>query len=301
MGGAGWSYAGDAARDDTSLAAMRRAIDGGVTWVDTAPTYGRGHSEELIARVCRELGSARPFVFTKCGRHWDAPDANPYSDLRPASIRRDVEGSLRRVGLDCLDLVQIHWPEPPGGTEIEEAWGGMLRLVEDGLARAVGVCNFDVGLLERCRAIGPVATLQTPLSLIVRSATEGLLDWCAAHSVGVLAYSPMQVGLLTDAFTSGHVQNFAEDDWRKHDPEFNGRRLERNLALRDALRPIAREHSTTVAAVAVAWVLAWPQVTGAIVGASRADQVDGWLPALDLVLSPKDLERIAETLSALDT
>lgn len=299
MGGAGWSYTGDGARDETSLAAARRALEDGVTWVDTAPTYGQGHSEELIGRLCRQLGGARPLVFTKCGRHWDTPNANPYSDLRPAAIRRDVEGSLRRLGLDCLDLVQIHWPEPPGGTEIEDAWAGMLRLVEAGLARAAGVCNFDIGLLERCEAIGHVASLQTPLSLIVRGATDGLLDWCAAHSVCVLAYSPMQVGLLTDSFTPERVSRFASDDWRKEDPQFRGRALERNLALRDALRPIAREHSTTVAAVAVAWVLAWPQVTGAIVGATRPEQVDGWLPAMDLALTPQDMERIAEALGAL--
>jgi aryl-alcohol dehydrogenase-like predicted oxidoreductase len=299
MGGAGWSYTGGAEQDATSLATVRRALDGGVTWIDTAPTYGRGHSEELVGRLCRELGGSRPLVFTKCGRHWDGPDSKPYSDLRPASVRADVEASLRRLGLDCIDLVQIHWPEPPGGTEIEETWGGMLRLVDDGLVRAAGVCNFDVRLLERCEAVGHVATLQTPLSLIVRGATEGLLDWCAAHGVGVLAYSPMQVGLLTDSFTPEHVRRFAADDWRKEHREFNGARLERNLALRDGLRPIAEEHSTTVAAVAVAWVLSWPQVTGAIVGASRPGQVDGWLPAMQLMLEPADLARISMAVGQL--
>lgn len=299
MGGPAWAFTGTPERDETSLAAARRALDLGVTWIDTAPTYGGGHSEELAGRLCRELGASRPLVFTKCGRRWDGPAAQPYSDLRPAAIRADCEASLRRLALDCVDLLQIHWPEAAGGTDIEETWGGMLRLVDEGKARAVGVCNFDVALLERCEAVGHVATLQTPLSLIARGATAGLLEWCASHDVAVLAYSPMQVGLLTDSFSAEHVRSLDADDWRRSDPEFTSPRLERNLALRDALRPIALEHSTTVAAVAVAWVLSWPQVTGAIVGASRPDQVDGWIGALELTLGPRDLDAIAAALRGL--
>ena len=296
MGGPGWAFEGTEQRDAESLAALRHAVDRGVTWVDTAPTYGRGHSEELVGRLCGELGGARPLVFTKCGRRWDAPGAKPYSDLRPAAIRSDCEASLRRLGLDSIDLLQIHWPEAPANTPIEESWGAMLRLVEEGKARAVGACNFDESLLARCEAVGHVSTLQIPLSLIVRGATTGLLDWCAKRSIGVLAYSPMQVGLLTDSFTPERIAQLDESDWRRTHPEFTSPKLERNLALRDALRPIAREHSTTVAAVAVAWVLSWPQVTGAIVGASEPRQVDGWIGAAKLGLTRADRQEIDAAL-----
>jgi aryl-alcohol dehydrogenase-like predicted oxidoreductase len=296
MGGPGWRYAGSAERDHISVGALLHAIDGGVNWVDTAPTYGRGHSEELVGRAIRQAGR-RPMVFTKCGRRWDSPEATPYSDLRPAAIRHDCEASLRRLKVDAIDLLQVHWPEAPETTPLEDSWAEMLRLVEEGKVRAAGVCNFGVELLERCEAVGHVTSLQTPLSLIKRGATDGLLQWCAEHGVGVLAYSPMQVGLLTDSFTAQRVAEFGADDWRTRDPEFLPPRLDRNLALRDALRPIAVAHGTTVSAVAVAWVLSWPQVTGAIVGASSAAQVDGWIDASDLVLSPADLDRIGAALS----
>ncbi len=298
MGGVGWSYTGTPDRDERSLGALRRALDGGVTWVDTGPTYGRGHSEELIGRLCRERGAARPMVFTKCGRRWDAPDARPYSDLRPASIRADCEASLRRLGIDAIDLLQIHWPGDLNGTEIEESWGAMLRLVEEGKIRAAGVCNFDTALLARCEVVGHVASLQTPISLIVRDATGGLLDLCATHGIAVLAYSPMQVGLLTDLFSAESLAALDVEDWRRTHPEFTSPRLERNLALRDALRPIAREHSTTTGAIAIAWVLSRPAVTGAIVGASSAEQVEGWIGADDVRLSQRDHERIAEAVRA---
>jgi aryl-alcohol dehydrogenase-like predicted oxidoreductase len=296
MGGPGWSYDGSAEHDQTSVDALLGAIDGGVNWVDTAPTYGRGHCEELLGRAIRQA-RRRPMVFTKCGRHWDSPDATPYSDLRPAAIRSDCEASLRRLALDVIDLLQIHWPEADEKTPLEESWGEMLRLVDEGKVRAAGVCNFGVDLLERCEAVGHITSLQTPLSLIKRGATGGLLQWCAEHDVGVLAYSPMQVGLLTDSFTPQRVAEFAADDWRARDIEFLPPRLGRNLALRDALKPIAAAHDATVSAVAVAWVLSWSQVTGAIVGASSRVQVDGWIAASELRLSPTDLDQIASALS----
>lgn len=295
-GGPGWSYTGSAERDTKSLEALLHAFDSGVNWVDTAPTYGRGHSEELVGRAIRQA-TQRPMVFTKCGRHWDSPEAKPYSDLRPAAIRKDCEASLRRLKVDAIDLLQVHWPEAPEATPLEDSWGEMVRLVDEGKVRAVGVCNFGIDLLERCEAVGHINSLQTPLSLIRREATGGLLQWCADHGVGVLAYSPMQVGLLTDSFTPQRVAELSADDWRTRDPEFLPPRLERNLAIRDALRPIAAAHGTTVSAVAVAWVLSWPQVTGAIVGASSREQVDGWIEASDVVLSPDDLAQMAAALN----
>lgn len=297
IGGPGWNYTGTAQRDEESIRAILYAIDRGVTWIDTAPVYGNGHSEELVGRALQMIRGERPLVFTKCGRAWDGPDASPRSDLSPSAIRTGCEASLRRLGVDVIDLLQFHWPDRDTGVPVEDSWAEMLRLVEEGKIRAAGVCNFDEQLLERCEAVGHVTSLQTPLSLIVRESAGGLIQWCAAHGVGVIAYSPMQVGLLTDSFTAAQVERFDPRDWRRRHPEFLSPRLEHNLALRDALRPIARAHSTTVAAIAVAWTLSWPQVTGAIVGARTPDQVDGWIDAAAVNLSERDLSAVAAALA----
>jgi aryl-alcohol dehydrogenase-like predicted oxidoreductase len=264
IGGSGWDYSGGSERDATSVAAMVHAFESGVNWVDTAPTYGQGHSEELVGRAVR-LAAEKPLVFTKCGRRWDGPGAKPRSDLRPSSIRSDCEAALRRMRLEAIDLLQIHWPEEPDSTPLEESWGELLLLVQEGRIRAAGVCNFDVARLARCHAVGDIHSLQTPLSLIARDSAAELLDWCVPNGTGVLVYSPMHVGLLTDSFRPTDVDRLEQDDWRRSHPEFQAPRINRNLALRDALRPIAAAHSTTVAAVAVAWALSWRGVTGAIV------------------------------------
>ena len=277
---------------------MLHAFDQGVNWVDTAPVYGQGHSEELVGRAVKLIRSERPLVFTKCGRHWDGPDLPSRSDLRPAAIRADCEASLHRLGLDVIDVLQFHWPDKETGVPVEESWGELRRLVEEGKVRAAGVCNFNEQLLERCEAVGHVDSLQTPLSLIARDSAGGLLQWCAAHDTAVIVYSPMQVGLLTDSFAADQIDQFGAEDWRRTHPDFQPPNLERNLALRDALRPIADAHSTTVAAIAVAWTLAWPQVTGAIVGARTAEQVDGWIDGATITLSGSDLDAIAAALVA---
>ena len=296
IGGAGWAYTGTAERNEESVAAMLHAFHLGVGWIDTAPVYGHGHSEELVGRALRRIDGRRPLVFTKCGRRWDAPDQPSRSDHRPASIRADVDASLRRLGIDAIDLIQFHWPDLDSGTPVEEAWGELLRLVDEGKCRAAGVCNFDVDLLERCEAVGHVTSLQTPFSLVARDSAAVLLPWCASHGTAVIVYSPMLVGLLTDSFTPARVQSMDREDWRRGHREFQSPRLERNLMLRDALSPIARAHSTSVAAVAVAWTLSWPQVTGAIVGASTRQQVDGWIDGATLRLSAQDLDTIAEAI-----
>jgi aryl-alcohol dehydrogenase-like predicted oxidoreductase len=293
IGGPGWSFTGSADRDAHSVAAMLHAFERGVNWVDTAPVYGRGHSEELVGRALKLIRGDRPMVFTKCGRRWDHPDRAARSDLRPSSIRADCEASLKRLGVDFIDLLQFHWPDHDTGVPIEESWGELLRLVEEGKVRAAGVCNFDVALLEQCEAVGHVDSLQTPLSLIARESAGGLLQACAEHQTSAIVYSPMQVGLLTDSFKPDLVESFESGDWRRRDPEFLPPNLQRNLSLRDALRPIATAHSTTVAAVAVAWTLAWPQVTGAIVGARTSEQVDGWIDGALITLSERDLDAIA--------
>jgi aryl-alcohol dehydrogenase-like predicted oxidoreductase len=300
IGGGGWAFGWGPQDDGASLAAMRHAVGLGVNWIDTAAVYGLGHSEEVVGRLLRELpASERPLVFTKCGLVWDDAQrmAEPRRVLRPDSIRAECEASLRRLGVEHIDLYQFHWPDE-SGTAVEDSWDTMLRLVEEGKVRAAGVSNFGVDLLERCQARGHVDSLQPPFSLIRRAAAGLEIPWAASYGTGVICYSPMQSGLLTDGFDARRVTAFSRGDWRRRSPEFQPPRLARNLALRDALRPIARRHETTVSAVAVAWTLAWPGVTGAIVGARSPEQVDGWVPAAALALTAVDVEEIATAVKA---
>jgi aryl-alcohol dehydrogenase-like predicted oxidoreductase len=278
--------------DDESTAALHRAFDAGVSWVDTAPIYGLGHSEQIVGQVVRERGEG-VLVFTKCGRRWDAGQDSVVTDLRPASIRFELQQSLKRLGRDHVDLYQFHWPDTTTGTPVEESWTTMAELVQEGSVRWVGVSNFTVDLLERCERIRHVDSLQPPLSLLNRGALRDLLPWCEAHGTGVIAHSPLQSGLLSGAFDAEGAARLAEGDWRRHNPAFSEPRLSANLALTDRLRPIAERHGVEVAAVAVAWVLEQPAVTGAIVGVRRPSQLDAWLAAGSLRLDAHDLEEIA--------
>jgi len=299
IGGGGWAFSWGPQDDAASLAAMHRAIELGINWIDTAAVYGLGHSEEVVGRFLRELPwGDRPLVFTKCGLAWDENNrmVPPRRVLRSESIRAECEASLRRLGVEHIDLYQFHWPDE-AGTPLEDSWGEMGRLIEDGKVRAAGVSNFDVDLLQRCEALRHVDSLQPPFSLIRRETAGNQLPWCAEHRTGVICYSPMQSGLLTDSFSAEQVAKFAADDWRRRAPEFQEPRLSRNLALRDALRPIARRHDTKLSAVAVAWTLAWPGVTGAIVGARSPQQVDGWIGAATLQLTSRDLGEIASAIN----
>jgi aryl-alcohol dehydrogenase-like predicted oxidoreductase len=298
LGGGGWAYGWGPQDDNASIATMRHALDLGINWIDTAAIYGLGHSEEVVGRLLRELpASERPLVFTKCGliSYEHNPMAEPGRVLKPQSIRRECEASLRRLGVERIDLYQFHWPDA-GGTPIEDSWEEMVRLIEQGKVRMGGVSNFDVSFLERCEAIRHVDSLQPPFSLIRRDAAASEIPWCAEHGTGVICYSPMQSGLLTDNFSAARIAQLAPDDWRRRSPEFQEPNLSRNLALRNALRPIAERHDTTVSAVAVAWTIAWPGVTGAIVGARSPEQVDGWIDAATIKLTPTDLEKIADAI-----
>ncbi|HEX6534600.1 MAG TPA: aldo/keto reductase [Gemmatimonadaceae bacterium] len=298
IGGGGWAFGWGPQDDGASLDTMRHALELGINWIDTAAVYGLGHSEEVVGRLLRELGPGdRPFVFTKCGLVWDEhhPMAPARRILTPESIVRECDASLRRLGIERIDLYQFHWPDETG-TPVEDSWEAMTRLVEGGKVRAIGVSNFDVALLERCEAMRHVDSLQPPFSVIRRDVAARELPWCADHDTGVICYSPMQSGLLTDGFSTARVHQLAEDDWRRRSPEFQPPRLERNVALRDALRPIAERHGTTVSSVAVAWTLAWPGVSGAIVGARAPTQVDGWVRAASLELEAEDLDDIARAI-----
>ena len=300
VGGGGWSFAWGPQDDEESIAAIRHAVSLGINWIDTAAVYGLGHSEEVVGRAVRGLPAGdRPYIFTKCGLTWD--DANPMTpsrrELSPMAIRHGCEDSLRRLGVERIDLFQFHWPDETD-IPVEESWAVMESLVAQGKVRAIGVSNFDVALLDRCEAQRHVDSLQPPFSLVRRDAGASQIPWCLAHQTGVVVYSPMQSGLLTDTFSTERVAAFAADDWRRRAPEFQPPRLERNLALRDALRPLARRRGVTVGALAAAWTIAWPGVTGAIVGARSASQVDGWIAAADLRLDAGELDEVAFAIAA---
>jgi aryl-alcohol dehydrogenase-like predicted oxidoreductase len=299
IGGGGWSYGWGPQDDNDSIAAMNHAADLGINWIDTAAVYGLGHSEEVVGRFLKQRkGADRPYVFTKCGLVGNPKDR--MKDAKrissPQSIRRECEASLKRLGVERIDLYQIHRSDEETGTTVEESWRMMVQLKEEGKVGAIGVSNFDVSQLRRIEPLHHVDSLQPPFSLIRRDEAASEIPWCRANRTGVIVYSPMQSGILTETFSAERVQQMADDDWRKRSANFQTPKLEKNIALRNALRPIAQRHDTTVSSVAIAWTLAWPGVTGAIVGARSPQQIDGWIDAAKLDLSADDLDEITRAV-----
>jgi aryl-alcohol dehydrogenase-like predicted oxidoreductase len=293
IGGSGWQFAWGAQDDDDSIAAIHRALELGVNWIDTAAVYGLGHSEEVVARALKSWAGAKPYIFTKCGLRWDE-QGNVQKVLQADSICREVEDSLRRLAVETIDLYQIHWPPDPDSPELEEGWSILAALQRQGKVRWIGVSNFDVKQMRRAQGISPITSLQPPYSLINRGVEEDILPYCLREDVGVIAYSPMASGLLTGAMTRERIAKLPQDDWRSRDPEFTEPRLSRNLQLVERLREIAKRHGRSPGEVAIAWTLRNPAVTGAIVGARNARQVDGVMRAGELVLSDKDISEIEE-------
>ena len=296
VGGGDWMFGWGPQDDQDSVDAILHAVDRGINWVDTAAAYGIGHSEDIVGRALRSLPEGeRPYVFTKCGlvHRGDDRMAGPARSGEASSIRAEVDASLRRLRVERIDLMQVHWPAEDA--EVEEYWGVLVELREAGKLRAIGLSNHDVGQLERAEAIGHVDTLQPPYSLIRREAGAELLPWCAAHDVGVIVYSPMQAGLLTGAFTPERVDGLDEHDWRRRDPEFTTH-LDRNLALTARLGAVGERLGVGPGVVALGWVLANWAVTGAIVGARRPAQVDGWIAAASLALDDAALAEIADAV-----
>ena len=295
IGGGGWAFGWGPQDDAESIATMKRALELGVNWIDTAAIYGLGHSEEVVGRLLKELKPAeRPLIFTKCGLVWDESDRMKDAKriLAPASIRKECEASLKRLGIERIDLYQFHWADE-SGVPIEDSWAEMLKLVEEGKVRAAGVSNFGMELMARCEKIRHVDSLQPPFSLIRRDAGGSLIPRCAARQTGVIVYSPMQAGILNDTFSLERIARMAPDDWRRKTKEFNPPNINNNIALRDALVPIAARRGATVAAIAVAWTLSWNGVSGAICGARTPDQVNGWVGAAKVTLTTEDLAEIA--------
>jgi len=304
VGFGSWAVGGDWAvgwgnQDDReSIAAIRYAVENGVNWIDTAAIYGLGHSEEIVAAALSEIPpSERPYVFTKCGLIPDPADraAAPLQVGAPASLRREIERSLRRLNVERIDLYQMHWPAEDG-TSIEVYWQTLLDLKREGKVRAVGLSNHTAAQLSVAEAIGHVDTLQPPFSAIKRGVAAAELPWCRDHGTGVIVYSPMQSGLLSGSFSEARAQSLPANDWRSRHADFKGEVLRRNLMVASTMRNVAERHNTSGAAVAVAWTLVWPGVTAAIVGARSARQVDGWLDAATLSLTRDDVAEIAYTI-----
>ena len=301
IGGGGWAFGWGPQDDAESIAAIARAVDLGINWIDTAAVYGLGHSEEIVARAVAGVPEARrPYVFTKCSLVWNEKRQISHR-LKADSIRREVEGSLGRLKVDAIDLYQIHWPAfPPGGaaSDIEEAWTALADLTRQGKLRYIGVSNFDAQQMARLAPIASIASLQPPYSLLMRGIEADVLPYCQVHQIGVIAYSPMQSGLLSGVMTRERVAALPPDDWRRNSREFQEPRLSRNLALVEHLRAIGARHGRSPGEVAIAWTLRHPAVTGAIVGARRPEQVDGFIHAATFRLSADEIAEIERALPA---
>jgi aryl-alcohol dehydrogenase-like predicted oxidoreductase len=284
IGGGGWGPQDD----EESIQTIHRALELGVNWIDTAAAYGFGRSEKVVGKALEGL-ARHPYVFTKASLV-QGPGGEVVNNLKRDSILREAEGSLERLGVDAIDLYQIHWPHPQ--EDIEQGWSAIADLKEQGLVRHIGVSNFDVGQLQRIQQIAPVETLQPPYSLIAREAEDKILPFAEHEGIGVIAYSPMGSGLLTGAMTRERIQGLPEDDWRKHSERFQEPKLTQHLAVVERLKRVAARMDTTPGAVAVAWALRNPAVDGAIIGLRRPGQVASILDAASLELSDADVAEI---------
>ncbi len=290
IGGGDWQFGWGAQNDSDSIAAIHRALELGINWIDTAAVYGLGHSEEVVAKALSGWSGPQPYIFTKCGMIWDENRQVDYS-LKADSIRRECESSLRRLGVETIDLYQIHW-SADDLAETEEGWAELVRLREEGKVRWIGVCNFSLEELALAQAIAPVTSLQPPYSLIRRDIEAEILPWCEKNHTGVIAYSPMASGLLTGAMTRERAAALPANDWRSRNPEFTDPKLTQNLALVDRLAAVGKAHGHSPGEIAVAWTLHQPAVTGAIVGARSAKQIGEIAAAATLQLSAAEIAQI---------
>jgi aryl-alcohol dehydrogenase-like predicted oxidoreductase len=301
IGGGGWAFAWGAQADDESVRAIVHAVERGVNWIDTAAVYGLGHSEVVTGQALRAIPeSDRPYVFTKGGLIWD--DANPMGGAPrvgdPDLIRLGVEQALTRLGVERIDLYQMHWPAADGNG-IEVYWPVFAELMASGKVRAIGLSNHNTTMLDAAEGIAHVNSVQPPFSMLNRDSAADVIPWAHAHNTGVIVYSPMASGVLTGSWSAAKARSLPDDDWRRNSSNHAGENLERNLALVERLRPIAQRHDATVGAIAVAWTLTFPGVTGAIVGGRSPAQVDGWVGAGEIALTDADLTEIRSALTDL--
>ncbi|MGA2605219.1 MAG: aldo/keto reductase [Verrucomicrobiia bacterium] len=290
IGGSDWQFGWGHQDDADSIAAIHRALELGINWIDTAAVYGLGHSEEVVAKALAAWPGQRPYLLTKCARLWNEKRQITTS-LKAGSVRQECESSLRRLRIDTIDLYQIHWPAADPA-ETEEGWTEMANLQKQGKVRWIGVSNFNLEQLRRARAIAPITSLQPPYSLIRRDVERDILPYCQQNGVGVIVYSPMGSGLLTGAMTQERAAALPPEDWRTRSSEFKDPKLSQNLAIADRLRAVAKRHGCSPGEVAIAWTLRHPAVTGAIVGARNANQVDGVIRGADLQLTAAEISEI---------
>ena len=288
VGGGDWKFAWGPQDDNESVAAIRRALDLGINWIDTAAVYGLGHSEQIVARAVKDSGH-KPYIFTKCSRLWN-PDGSIYSALKPDSLKQELHDSLRRLGVETIDLYQIHWPSPE--EDIETAWEALSHFQQQGKIRWIGVSNFNVEQMRRVLEIEPITSLQPPYSMVRRAVEAEILPYAAANGIGVINYSPMLSGMLTGKMTAERVAAMPSNDWRRNNVEFNEPRLSRDLRLVELLREIGAGHGITPGVVAVAWTLHNPAITAAIVGGRSTKQVEELAPALEFRLGEEEFQKI---------
>ena len=289
IGGGNWEFAWGPQDDDESIGAIHRALDLGINWIDTAAIYGLGHSEEIVGRALKSWPGEMPLMFTKCSMRWHQ-DRSIYRSLKAGSLAEELEGSLKRLGVETIDLYQIHWPNPD--EEIEEGWEALARFKEQGKVRWIGVSNFNAEQMKCVQKIAPITSLQPPYSMLRRAIEEEILPYAEAHGIGVINYSPMVSGLLTGAMTAERVAALPADDWRRNAVEFKQPRLSRNLRLVELLWEIGSGHGVSPGVVAVAWTLHHPAITAAIVGGRSGKQLEGIAPALEFRLSEDEFGRI---------
>ena len=297
IGGSGWEFAWGPQDDADSIAAIHRALELGVNWIDTAAVYGLGHSEEIVARALKEWRGPRPHVFTKCVMVWNEK-AKIWKEFSPKSIRRECEDSLRRLQVETIDLYQMHWPPDEGKPGIEEAWQTLAALKAEGKVRWIGVSNFSAAQIQRAEKIAPVTSLQPPYSIIRRNIEAETLPYCQQQGIGVISYAPMASGLLTGAMTRERAAALPPDDFRSRNPEFREPRLSKNLELVERLRQVGARHGRTPGEVAIAWALRHPAITAAIVGARNAKQSEGVMRASELKLTAEEIAEIEGAAAA---
>jgi Predicted oxidoreductases (related to aryl-alcohol dehydrogenases) len=291
IGGSGWEFAWGQQEDADSIAAIVGALELGVNWIDTAAVYGTGHSEEIVGQALKQWKGKRPYIFTKCVLRWDEK-RKVYPDHSAASIHKECEDSLRRLAIDAIDLYQMHWPPRDNGPGLEEAWQAMNDLRKEGKVRWVGVSNFDVDQMKRAAKLAPITSDQPPYSIIRRAIEAEVLPHCEKNGIGVISYAPMASGLLTGAMTSERAAALPSDDFRSRNPEFKEPRLSKNIELVERLRKVGARHGRGPGEVAIAWVLRYPTITGAIVGARNAKQAEGIMRAGELKLTQEEIAEI---------
>jgi len=297
IGGAGWEFSWGQQEDADSIAAILRALELGVNWIDTAAVYGTGHSEEIVAQAVKHWKGKRPYIFTKCTLRWDE-NRKVYPEHSAASIRKECEDSLRRLQVDTIDLYQMHWPPRDNGAGLEEAWTAMRELQKEGKARWIGVSNFDRAQMERAAKIAPITSDQPPFSIIRRAIEAEILPHCEKNGIGVVSYAPMASGLLTGAMTRERAAALSPDDFRSRNPEFKEPRLSKNIELVERLRKVGARHGRGPGEIAIAWVLSHPAITGAIVGARNAKQAEGVMRAGEIQLSKDEIAEMAGAAAA---